>query len=112
MQQITLRLPDGMVDELEAEADEHGTSRSGYIRDVLESRGEHSGMADEHAKRIEELEQEVERVRREKRQLLEQREEHSELVRAVQEERSDQQRKNRAGLGTRLKWWLVGMDDE
>ena len=44
--------------------------------------------------------------------MLEQREEHTELVRYVQEERTAEQRWREAGIGTRLKWRLFGMDTD
>lgn len=102
MEQITIRIPADTLEDLEAEADEHDVSRSEHIRDVLEHRSE---FIQEHA----ELQQELERVRREKRQVLEQREEHTELVKAVQTDRTLQQRKEQAGIVTRAKWLLVGM---
>jgi hypothetical protein len=57
------------------------------------------------------LETDLERARREKRQILDQREEHTELVRAVGEERSLAERQAAAGVATRAKWWLFGMGD-
>jgi transposase len=51
-----------------------------------------------------ELAQEVERLTRERRQLLEQREEHDELVRYVDDELSYREK----GLFTRIRWWLFG----
>ena len=61
---------------------------------------------------IDDLETDVERLQNEKQQILEQREEHSELVRAVERERTLQERKAQAGLATRAKWAIFGMDDE
>jgi len=61
--------------------------------------------------RVAEVETEVERLQNEKRLVLEQREEHTELVRAVERERSIQERKAQAGLGQRLKWAIFGMPD-
>ena len=40
MEQITLRIPENTLTAVEREADEHGTSRSEHIRDVLESRND------------------------------------------------------------------------
>jgi Arc/MetJ-type ribon-helix-helix transcriptional regulator len=56
--------------------------------------------------RLTELEQENDRLHRERRQLLEQRQEHNELVRYVE----DEQRYRQAGLFRRIEWWLRGMD--
>ena len=52
--------------------------------------------------RVDELETENARLYRERRQLLEQREENTELVKAVKEERSR----------AKTKWALFGMKDE
>lgn len=117
MQQITVRLADDMLSELEAEADEHGTSRSEYIRDVLESRtshGEYDASHDELQRlrdEIEDLERENDRLQRERRQILDQRDEHTELVAAVQEERTLEQRRASAPVTERLKWWFTGIPD-
>lgn len=56
--------------------------------------------------RVRELEQEVERLNRERRQLLEQRSENKELRRYVE----DEQRYRQGGVIQRLKWWVRGMN--
>lgn len=56
--------------------------------------------------RVRELEQEVERLNRERRQLLEQRSENKELRRYVE----DEQRYRQGSVIQRFKWWLRGMD--
>jgi chromosome segregation ATPase len=61
---------------------------------------------------IAELETDVERLQNEKQQILQQREEHKELVRQVERERSLAERKAEAGLGQRLKWAMFGMGDD
>jgi hypothetical protein len=61
--------------------------------------------------RVGDLEQQVKRLEREKRLVLEQREEHSQLVRAVEQEQSLAEERAQAGLATRVKWWLVGRDE-
>jgi uncharacterized protein YhaN len=61
--------------------------------------------------RVDRLEQELERVRREKRLLLEQREEHSQLVAAVERERTLEEERARASVVERAKWWLFGRDE-
>lgn len=102
MEQITLRLPTDTLDELDAEADERGIHRREHIWDMLETRNEHAGDVDELRERIDELETELERVRNEKRLIL--------------QERDIEQRWREADLWTRLKWRLLGMpgdgDDE
>jgi hypothetical protein len=114
MQQITLRIPEDTVAELDDEADEHGVSRSEYIRDILDSRHEHDGDVDALRTQVDELQTELERVRNEKRLILSEREEKQELARYVEDERRAEQRWREAGLRTRLKWRVFGMppDDE
>jgi len=58
--------------------------------------------------RVADLEQQVERLERERRLLLEQREEHSQLVRAVEQRRTLERERAQAGLATRVRWWLFG----
>lgn len=61
--------------------------------------------------RIDRLETENERLNAEKRQILAQREEHTELVRTVERQQSLAERKAHAGLLTKTKWVLFGMPD-
>jgi TolA-binding protein len=73
---------------------------------------ERSQELDECRERVADLEQEVERLEREKRLILEQHEEHSQLVRAVEQERTLEQELAEAGLATRAKWWLFGRSED
>lgn len=115
MKNVTVRMPDEKVEELDAEADERDMSRAKYIRSIIESR-HGSDVSEDELERLresrDELKREVERVQREKRQILDQREEHTELVKAVQSERTIAERKAQAGIATRSKWWLTGMPDD
>jgi chromosome segregation ATPase len=52
MQNVTIRLREDLLDDLDQEADEEGVSRSEYVRDILEDRH-----------RADDLEGEVERLR-------------------------------------------------
>ena len=108
MEQITVRIPEEMLEELEAEADEHGVSRSEYIRSLIASRHEDA----EREAEIERLRAEVERLQNEKRLILEERDEKQELAAYVEEERSVEQQWRQAGLGTRLKWRVFGMPED
>lgn len=106
--------PKDTLESVESSADEHGASRSQFIRDTLAScvgYGEHSG---EHAEeRIAELEQTVERLRNEKQTLIQDREERTELVRFAETERErrerDRDRKD-APVWHRAKWWVFGRE--
>ena len=52
------------------------------------------------------------RLRDEKRLLLERREEHTELVAEVRKDRTLAERKAEVGLLTKMKWTLVGIDTD
>ncbi|WP_458211048.1 ribbon-helix-helix protein, CopG family [Haladaptatus sp. NG-SE-30] len=136
MEQITLRIPEDTLEDLEREAEEHGSTRSEYIRDVLETRREfdsehgegkcvpdetHEQLQEEHAElknehgegecipieEHDELQTEVERLRREKRQVLAQREENQQLQRYVEDELTWREQ----SLSTRLRWWIFGKEN-
>lgn len=103
MQQITVRLPEKLIGELDDEAENgHYDSRAERIRDILESRSD-----------VDELQQEVDRLRRERRQILEQRTENQELVAFASERRSmleaDRRLRNlrRAAPIWRKVWWSI-----
>jgi TolA-binding protein len=115
MEQITLRVPEDTLAALDDEADEHGVSRSEYIRDVLESRHEHAENTDELREQIDDLETELERVRNEKRLILEEREEKTELARFAEQERTARERREQrreAPAWRRAKWWVFGAPDD
>jgi metal-responsive CopG/Arc/MetJ family transcriptional regulator len=111
MQQITLRVDEDVLDEIEQEAEEAGVSRSEHIREVLRTRNEHDEIRTEYEERIESLETELDRAQRRTRQVLEQKEERDELIRYVEQERSLQEDRVRAGIVTRAKWFLVGREE-
>jgi len=117
MEQITLRIPSDTLEEAEAEAEEQGVSRAEILRGAIESRDESREEVRELRDRVDELEQKAERLEREKRLILEDREEKQELVafaeaeRDVVERREQREREREsAGVVTRAKWWLVGRD--
>lgn len=110
MEQITLRLPLRTLAEVDREAEEAGTSRSEYLRDVVESRNEHGEEAERLREEVDELRTEVERLRREKRQILSEREEKKELARYVEEERRLERERRSANVVERARWFLFGRD--
>ena len=81
-----------LLDELSSEGGPC-TNRSETMRMIIDQYNEQTELA-----------KEVERLNRERRQLLEQREEHNELVRYVDDELSYREK----GLLTRARWWLFG----
>ena len=65
--------------------------------------------------KIDELKQEIDRLHRERRQLLEQREENQELVKFAEEQRSlvsEQRDRQNAPVWRRAKWWVFGRRQE
>jgi len=114
MEQITVRLPEEVLEELEAEADEHGVTRSEHIRATLASRNDDESEAELERLRDEvaDLERDVERLQNEKQLILQEREEKAELAAYVEEERSVEQQWRQAGLGTKLKWRVFGMPED
>lgn len=113
MEQITVRLPEGAIEELEEEADEADVSRSERIREVVESRDEHEAEVKRLREEVDGLRTEVERLRNEKRALIDDREERADLVEYVEEEkelREMEREAQSAPVWTRAKWWIVGRD--
>lgn len=98
MPRLTVNLDDDQYALIEEKTGEGGEyeSKSEAVRNFIR-RGE----------RVEDLERELERARRERRQILEQREEHTELALYVEEERTWRQQP----LRTRLRWWLLGKEE-
>lgn len=106
-----MRFNKDTVESLDAEAEERDLSRSEYLREIVRNRG----MQIDVQERIQELETENERLKREKRKILSQREDNSELVEYAKSEREirrqeEQRRREReaASVFTRLRWWIRG----
>ena len=140
MEPVTLRFSADTIDSLDDEADEHGLSRAKYVREVVRNRHEADAVRDEYEAKVDQLRDEYEakleqlrdehkattdelrdelgdlrtendRLRREKRQVLDVREENDELVRFAEAEkdRRDRERDRRsAPAWRRAKWWLLG----
>jgi metal-responsive CopG/Arc/MetJ family transcriptional regulator len=115
MKRLTVSLESEQVDRLDEIQAEHDVdSRSAALRRLFQMYERKQAEYEELNTEYEELQTEVERARRERRQLLEQREEHQELAKYVEDERTAEQRWRQASLTTRLRWRLTGMpsDDE
>lgn len=126
MDPITLRLPTNTLEKIDQEAEQGNLSRAEYLREIVEHRHVDDEILDEYNENLteykeklsdcehelEEVQDELDRVHNEKRQLLELREEHTDLVRAVQSERSIQERRAKASLLTRWRWAITGVPDE
>lgn len=102
MKKVSVSLEERHIDLLKERQEGDAGSRSEALRAILD---EYEDVRTE----CEELRTRCERLENEKRTILEQREEHGELVRAVQEERDLERRRAQAGLATRAKWWMFGM---
>jgi len=89
-------------------AERDGQSDAARVRRCIERSQELADCRD----RVDELEQRVERLEREKRLILDEREEHSQLVKAVEREQSLAEERAQAGLATRARWWLFGRDED
>ena len=88
---------DSIIEDLTGENGPYD-SRSEAVRECVQS---YVQLHNE----IEELHNKIDRLEREKRMILEQREENTELIEYV----DDEKRFRRANILTRAKWWLRGM---
>jgi cell fate (sporulation/competence/biofilm development) regulator YlbF (YheA/YmcA/DUF963 family) len=113
MKRLTVSLEPEQIDRLDELQAEHDVdSRSAALRRLFDEYEDLQAEYEELNSTCEELEKELERARRERRQLLEQREEHQQLARYVEDERTAEQRWRQASLTTRLRWRLTGMPDD
>ncbi|RJS96774.1 hypothetical protein D3261_18860 [Halococcus sp. IIIV-5B] len=102
MPRLTITVTDeqaAMLEELSGDGGQY-ESKSAAVRSFIQS-----------GDRVSELEQEVERLNRERRQLLEQRKEHRELVRYAEDRRDRDQsarERRKKPAWTRAWWWLTG----
>jgi Arc/MetJ-type ribon-helix-helix transcriptional regulator len=95
MSRLTISLTDEeeeIIEEKVGDGSEY-ESKSEFVRKCIQA----------HTK-IEDLERDIERLQNEKRLILEQREEATEIQKYVEEERTYRN----AGVKTRLKWWVWG----
>ena len=136
MKRITVSLEQKQLDTLnEIQEEENISSRSESLRrffrkyerfESLEQKYESSMqeyedtvdmIKDRHQKEISELESEIDELkdnlaleRQKTKQVLSQRDENKELVRYVQQERTQEQRWREASIMKRLKWKVFGID--
>lgn len=103
MERLTIRVPEEIMEELERIQSADNVSQSEAARRLLRRGSEY-----------EEVRAERDRLERQYRQLIEQREEHTELVEYVEEERELKRQRDRrrtAPVWRRAKWWLLGEPD-
>ena len=114
MKRVTFKIPEDWKNELDERADEAGDSRSEVLRKIVDDAlhtPEDDGEQERLRREVEELQTEVERLKNEKRQILEQREENQELVEYVEAEKSlveEQAERKQAPVWQRAKWWVMG----
>ena len=102
MAHLSLRVDDELIDELDAEADERGVSRSDYVRNTLENRH-----------RADELEARLDDLRRQLREANSQRDDVDEIVEYAQKEKEVAERREErrdAPLWRRMRWYVFGRD--
>ena len=102
MPRITVSVSDEQAERIEDLAGEEGphSSKSEVMRYFIR-----------RSQEADELEQENERLHRERRQLLDQRKERNELVRYAEDQRDQDQRareRRKKPAWTRAWWWLTG----
>lgn len=98
MQAITIKLPDDTIESLDDRAqEEYDGNRSEAVRELLDK-----GL------RYDDLETERGRLQRQLAAVNSREEDVTELVEYVEDELSYRE----AGLGTRMKWWLFGKEND
>lgn len=119
MPRFSISVDDDLNDYIEelADTDEY-ESKSDVVRALLRQGREvedlDESLADLKARadQADDLETENDRLQRKLTEMNALRDEHQELVEYVEHERSLQERKARASLLERGKWWLFGYDEE
>lgn len=113
MHQITVRVPDNVMAEIEAIQSEEGGSQSEATRILCQRGLDYEEMQTE----MEELQTECERLQRELQATNRRVGEHQELVAWASQEKSLQERREQrelereqAGVLTRTKWFFMGRD--
>ena len=102
MPRITVSVSDEQAERIEELAGEDGpySSKSEVMRHFIQ-----------RSQEADDLERENERLHRERRQLLDQREERNELVRYAEDQREQEQRvqnRREKPVWTRVRWWVLG----
>ena len=107
------RIVEDVVDEHDLDSFAEG------VRAVIEQRDELQEDVDDLQETVADLEDELEHARARRDEMRDRlaavqdrQEDVQELVEYVEQERTLQERKAQAGLMTRARWWLVGMDED
>jgi metal-responsive CopG/Arc/MetJ family transcriptional regulator len=120
MKTLTLKIDEDTVDELDEETDERGySSRSEYLREIIDARHEADEVRAEYEELLDELRQELDQAEARADDLRNQLEARQANVEETAEELVEKQERQdevlsetlewaRAGLLTRTKWRLFG----
>lgn len=113
MKRLTVSLEPEQIEQLDKLQEDHDIdSRSAALRQLFQEYEQLQRDYEELNSEYESLDDELQRQKRERRQLLEQREEKQELARYVEDQRTTEQRYREASLPTRLKWKVTGMPSD
>lgn len=111
MKPTSIRLAEDTLASVDDEAEERGLTRAQYLRLIVTNRHESDRVRDEYESKLDRLRTENERLRRERRQVLAQREEHTDLVTVVERQQSLQERKAQASILRKIRWAVTGMPE-
>jgi len=113
MKKVSVSLEDDHIATIDDREDRDDiSSRSEALRSLLDELEALREEYDDLRVDYDELEKRCTRLEREKLLILEQREETTELVKYVKDERTAEQKWREASIGKRIKWRLFGMDSE
>lgn len=109
MGRFSVSIDDDVQEEVEEWAEEyHDGNRSAAVEELLQHGLEYDDVVDER----DDLEARLEDLRRQLAEVRSREDDVDEIVRYVEHERSIQERKARAGIVTRAKWFLTGMEGQ
>ena len=126
MEKISISLRDEQLQHVGEREENENETRSEAVRTLVDRgmnaaeheeklRGRMEELERKKDEEIEQLRTEIDRLQRERRQILEQREENQELARFAKEQRSlvsEQRDRRNAPVWRRAKWWVLGRGQE
>lgn len=107
---ISVSLGSELVGKVEELVGEKYDNRSEAVRDLVEKGLDYDDVVDELEDEIEHLEAKRDDLQRQLREVRSREDNVDEIVEYVDEQRSLEHRRASAGLATRAKWWVFGMD--
>jgi predicted nucleic acid-binding Zn-ribbon protein len=113
MEKIAVSVEQEQLYKIQAIQHIHGIdSRSAAVRWFIDEYDTVQSEYEELNTKYEQLQTEVDRLKNEKQTIVEQREENTELVEYVEQEKTAQQQYREAGLLGKVKFTLFGMDSD